>query len=1309
MKVNFVFLNGRKKMFRYFIILTLIFFVPKFLFSQKVVVSEYYNVTGDPVGEWTELLVIEDNIDLVGYTLRDNAGSTPPPSQWTGGVRFKNHPLWRNLRAGTIIVINHRYTPYQSVDVDKRDGFIEIDAEDETYFEKRCFNCIVGPEWYQKALNIAQESEIVQILDPNDNHVHALAHMPSSGGDWVNIPEPKICHVGSITRGGVTVRVCPGQTLSAYNKGFDTRGEEATQSADLITKGKPNNRTGYINQNQLFWRSLRDPKWNSPSAIARVFKDSVILSWNPMIDPFPQDSLAGYLFVRIPHDLLSSVTPPVDGRRYTVGDNLGSGIIVGIINASQATRFVDRYSLQCGRKYVYRIYAFRFRFDDFNEDGDETNARGRSYNERNFAQVEVEKISPPKPEILLSKGATKICEGDTVVIKVQNSFRYGKVNFRWFESGNLIKEGIDSLVVLSSGSYRVEVVDTLGCSTISESIAVSFVKYPQLILQANGKLILNDTTFILCPGESLKFDVLGWFKYKFFKDNNQIDEAEKSEWSVSSNGTYYFSATNDFCVTYTPKVRVKFLNLNLTINPKLIKVFVDKDEVEKDTVITLTNIGEDTVVVEKISFDNNTFTLISPKPPIMVLPKGNVNLLVRFKPLSSGIITSKMFLQKNCNLFDTIAFEGTKAKTVLIYTEKSIDFGTVPDCFELAIDSSFTLINSSDGEINLDRLILDKPFEILEPALPVNLIPGKKITFKFKLPKTAVGTYNGLIKIFYNYSNITDSLVIPIIGKVEKIQYSIERNFSDNLVFGECDVSKRLSFLLLNKSSLDLTFSVKSENNDVKIINPFSITKSLDSSLIEFDLIPNNLGANKTKIYILLNPCSIFDSLEVEYYKKGIIVSLATDTIDFGRIFTCDNQKVLRKSNFVSIIGDTLGLTKIKSVNYSQHFEVIFPKDSLLANGTELIFVFNPINNGKYFGELNFILEPCGTTHTIYVKGEFVQGKYLLSRDTIDFGEVEIGTSKTQKLLISNVGDTLISINKSSLLDEENFSINPKGNIDSFVRSSDTLEFDIVFKPVSEGSFVSIVEIVLGFPCNKTVNVVLKGIGKAPIPERFEISIDKYKFKPFTIAKIPVNFKFQNNSYIGFDSLKFDINYYNRVFYVSSVYSGSFVINHYVDSRSGKIRVVLNSNKQILSEGVLLYLEGMILIGDQKHSDLSISNFEFYGSVIPEVVTKNGSVEIDSVCMPNLRLISSELIPKFDVYLSNSFIQLNVFATESLQNLEVFLYDLLGNCIFARNISFIPVGETKVQYPLNISDRQKYFCVIRLKDLVKACSIKYLF
>ena len=67
------------------------------LHAQFVVISEYQNISAVPDGEYTELLVVADKIDLVGYTLRDNSGS----GDWQGGVKFKDIPLWKKRLDGS--------------------------------------------------------------------------------------------------------------------------------------------------------------------------------------------------------------------------------------------------------------------------------------------------------------------------------------------------------------------------------------------------------------------------------------------------------------------------------------------------------------------------------------------------------------------------------------------------------------------------------------------------------------------------------------------------------------------------------------------------------------------------------------------------------------------------------------------------------------------------------------------------------------------------------------------------------------------------------------------------------------------------------------------------------------------------------------------------------------------------------------------------------------------------------------------------------------------------------------------------------
>lgn len=61
------------------------------VFAQPVVVSEYYN--DNPPQEWTEILVLEDNLDLRGWVVTDNNASQTARQ---GGVRFKSIPYWQH-------------------------------------------------------------------------------------------------------------------------------------------------------------------------------------------------------------------------------------------------------------------------------------------------------------------------------------------------------------------------------------------------------------------------------------------------------------------------------------------------------------------------------------------------------------------------------------------------------------------------------------------------------------------------------------------------------------------------------------------------------------------------------------------------------------------------------------------------------------------------------------------------------------------------------------------------------------------------------------------------------------------------------------------------------------------------------------------------------------------------------------------------------------------------------------------------------------------------------------------------------------
>lgn len=70
------------------LLLLLVLFISLVTNGQSIVVSEYYN-DGSNVSEWTELLVIQDNLDLRGYYIRDNNTSQ---DNWQDSIIFSNHP-----------------------------------------------------------------------------------------------------------------------------------------------------------------------------------------------------------------------------------------------------------------------------------------------------------------------------------------------------------------------------------------------------------------------------------------------------------------------------------------------------------------------------------------------------------------------------------------------------------------------------------------------------------------------------------------------------------------------------------------------------------------------------------------------------------------------------------------------------------------------------------------------------------------------------------------------------------------------------------------------------------------------------------------------------------------------------------------------------------------------------------------------------------------------------------------------------------------------------------------------------------------
>jgi len=354
------------------------------LVNPPVVISSYYN-DANPSNEWTELLVVADNVDIRGWSIQDNNNAQ---NSWQGPpYLFKSVPLWNNLRSGTIIMIWSHGT--HTTQTNKVDGYIEVTADDAVYFTRGGGT----------VLNIGSTGDIIRLLDASQTYVHAVGHSALAGPAFNACPSPKLNYQGGLNNGSV-VCVSPGPDLDHYGNVPASTPQDGNTWTSIETgvditfglpnKQNPNNLTYPASANSDFWRSLRQPIWTTPNLMGTVdiTNSNVILNWNAANDIFPSDGTQGYIILR---NTVNAFGTPIDGHTYIVGDNVtNGGTIIADINSSQTLTYTDNSTTPVPSidGYYYEIFAYRYSTD--NVFGNNYNiARGRAYNETSFGYTHV--------------------------------------------------------------------------------------------------------------------------------------------------------------------------------------------------------------------------------------------------------------------------------------------------------------------------------------------------------------------------------------------------------------------------------------------------------------------------------------------------------------------------------------------------------------------------------------------------------------------------------------------------------------------------------------------------------------------------------------------------------------------------------------------------------------------------------------------------------------------------------------------------------------------------------------------------------
>ena len=438
--------------------------------AQEIVVNEYYNASAQS-DEWTELVVVKDDLDLRGWYMGDNNAAT---NSWQPKIRFSTSAsLWNHLRAGTVIIIDHATGTDASncddvtkYDYDKSDGFLRVCCRNPDYFEGGSTT----------TLYLADGGDFVQLVNPSGKMVHGIGHDANPGGSVIGTP----CYSTSanwtdISAANGDTPPCPNGPFTYYKfgmqaptslkmvsgtlAGFSSGLQSTTSNGIIDTTDTPFEGIGNGSANNPWLIDLRAPDFTAQTICpVGLPQGAISLTWNNMTDPVSSDQTCGYMVVRNTTDNFGL---PSQGKEYSVGSTYGSGIqnvtVAALLDNSGAA--TTTYTETGAGNFFYRVFPYRYK----NTLGFEHPTRGRTYNTVDFVKVNASGM----PEIPVINDT--LCSPGLATLVVPPLAMPNPGGIAWYENANggspiLINKDTLRFAVSQTTSFWVEFPNSSWCN-----------------------------------------------------------------------------------------------------------------------------------------------------------------------------------------------------------------------------------------------------------------------------------------------------------------------------------------------------------------------------------------------------------------------------------------------------------------------------------------------------------------------------------------------------------------------------------------------------------------------------------------------------------------------------------------------------------------------------------------------------------------------------------------------------------------------------------------------------------------------------
>jgi hypothetical protein len=425
--------------------------------------------------------------------------------------------------------------------------------------------------------------------------------------------------------------------------------------------------------------------------------------------------------------------------------------------------------------------------------------------------------------------------------------------------------------------------------------------------------------------------------------------------------------------------------------------------------VALHNVGNRPLTITYLNMvtgQDAGFSIISQPATTQILANQSVTFVIGFKPSKPGAVNGSMLIESDGGNFTmTMRGNGNATQPRLVIEQRDLNFGTTS--VGVKVFRTVTLSNVGDTQLTFGMMLRANGSFSIDP-LPSNAIePGQSITLRIGFnPKPGSGgqTITGSLDILSSGNNTTISLRGDVAPEPMLEVGTTSMDFS-TVAIGET-LTRELT--LRNSRGGQLNFSVRFNGVEDGFIftGPVNTTLAAGESLtLKIGFRPRTADMVTGALIITSNGGNITIILRGQGSASAPRLVVLPASIDFGAV---NISALITRSLTLRNAGQGQLNFSIGMNGADSGFKIISqPSITTLGPGQSVSFDvgFRPVSSNAFNGSLDITSNGGNATISLRGRGNAASPVIELGTNTLDFGRVLTGESRSLTVTIRNMGD----------------------------------------------------------------------------------------------------------------------------------------------------------------------------------------------------------------------------------------------------------------------------------------------------------------